>query len=48
MVWTLLLLLTVGWLLTLLAGVGAPWSWILPAAIGALLLYRVAGAFRRD
>lgn len=48
MTWTLLLLLTVAWLLTLLAGVGPPWSWLLPAAIGALLLYRILGATRRD
>lgn len=48
MVWTLLLLLTVGWLLTLLAGVGPPWSWALPAAIGALLLYRLIGTLRRE
>lgn len=41
MVWTLLLLLTVGWLLTLLAGAGPPSTWLLPAAIGTLLLYRV-------
>lgn len=47
MIWTLLVLLTVAWLLTLLAGIGPPWPWILPAAIGALLLYRVAGALRR-
>lgn len=46
MVWTLLLLLTVAWLLTLLAGVGAPWSWILPAAIGLLVLRRVIGTLR--
>lgn len=48
MVWTLLLLLTVGWLLTLMAGVGPPWSWALPAAIGALLLHRVIGTLRRE
>lgn len=48
MTWTLLLLLTVAWLLTLLAGVGSPWSWILPAAIGALVLYRVVRSMRRE
>lgn len=48
MVWTLLLLLTVAWLLALVVGVGAPWSWALPAAIAALLLYRVTGMFRRE
>ncbi|MFW6192778.1 MAG: hypothetical protein ACOC83_04750 [Gemmatimonadota bacterium] len=47
MVWTLLLLLTVAWLLALVVGVGAPWSWVLLAAIGALLLYRVTGMLRR-
>lgn len=44
MVWTLLTLLTVTWLLVSMAGIGGPWSWLLPAAIGALLLYRVATA----
>lgn len=48
MVWTLLLLLTVAWLLSLLAGVGPPWIWALPAAIAALLLYRVTGMLRRE
>ena len=48
MVWTLLLLLTVAWLLTRLAGIGPPWSWILPAAIGLLLLYRGLGTLRRE
>lgn len=48
MVWTLLLLLTVAWLLSLLAGVGSPWSWMLPAAIAALFLYRVIGLLRRE
>ena len=48
MVWTLLLLLSVGWLLSLLAGAGPPWSWILPAAAAVLLLYRVAGTLLRE
>lgn len=40
--WTLLVLLTVTWLLTVVLGIGAPWSWLLPTAAAALLLYRVA------
>lgn len=48
MAWTLLLLLTVAWLLTLLVGTGPPWSWLLPAAIGALLLYRMILTLRPD
>ena len=48
MIWTLLLLLTAGWLLALVAGVGPPWSWILPAAVAALLLVRVAGTVLRE
>lgn len=47
MVWTLILILTVTWLLSLLAGAGDPWVWLLPAAVVALLAYRVAAAFRR-
>lgn len=46
MIWTLLLLSTVGWLLTLLTGAGAPLNWLLPAVIGVLILYRVIGARR--
>ena len=46
MVWTLLLLFTVGWLLTLLTGAGAPLSWLFPAVIAVLILYRVIGARR--
>jgi len=48
MTWTLLLLLTAGWLLVLLAGTGPPWSWALPAAIAALLVYRVIGVLQRE
>lgn len=48
MVWTLLLLLTVAWLLSLLAGVGPPLSWILPAALGAVLAFRLIGTLRTD
>lgn len=40
--WTLLVLLTVAWLLTVVLGIGAPWSWLLSTAAAALLLYRVA------
>lgn len=47
MTWTLILILTVGWLLGLLGGLGSPWSWIFPAAAGALLLYRMVRARRR-
>lgn len=48
MVWTLLLLLTVAWLLSLLAGAGPPWSWLLPAAIAAVLAVRLVGTLRPD
>lgn len=44
MVWTLLLVLTVSWLLAMLAGAGDPWSWLLPAAAALLLFYRVLRA----
>mgnify|MGYP006304987283 CR=1 FL=1 len=48
MVWTLLLLLTVGWLLALVAGAGSPWTWLLPAAAAALLAWRLIGTLRPD
>lgn len=48
MVWTLLTLLTIAWVLVLMAGIGGPSSWVLPAAIGGLLLYRIATGMRRE
>ncbi len=48
MIWTIFVLLTVGWLLVLIAGMGGPWSWLLPAAVGALLVYRVVTGARRE
>lgn len=42
MFWTLLVLLTVGWLLALIAGLGAPLNWLLPGAIAAMLAWRIA------
>lgn len=48
MIWTIFVLLTVGWFLVLIAGIGGPWSWLLPAAIVALLLYRIAMGVRRE
>ena len=47
MTWTLLTLLTVGWLLALLAGLGPPWTWIPPAAAAALVLVRLLASLRR-
>jgi hypothetical protein len=46
MIWTILVLLTVGWLLVLLAGIGGPWSWLLPAVVATVLLYRLARGAR--
>lgn len=48
MFWTLLVLLTVGWLLSLIAGVGGSLSWLLPGAIVAMLAWRAAATLIGD
>lgn len=47
MFWTLLLVLVVTWLLALVGGAGEPWSWLLPAAVGAAVVVRVVRSERR-
>lgn len=40
-------LLVVGWLLVLVTGATGAWTWVLPAAAGAVLLYRLLAPIRR-
>lgn len=35
--------LVISWLLVLVAGAAAPWTWALPAAAAAVVLYRALG-----